>query len=163
MKRLGFRRRRHPQHVQTARSHARRERRGLNQAFFAELHLDREGVKRAILNPPFAQLIDRTIVLAEPEDDGEGPEDPAGRPDNPDRRRGVGHSSAPCGDSARCEPVARPRPRCKLSNFLRTRSAMSSSSSGWGSSGSITKLSIMASKAIPKRLARSSGRVPAAW
>jgi site-specific DNA recombinase len=38
-------------------------RRSLNQAFFAELQLDHDGVKYAILNSPFIELLDRTIGL----------------------------------------------------------------------------------------------------
>src|SRR5437016_2055567 len=37
--------------------------------------MDRDGVQRAILNPPFAVLTDRSIGLAE-DDDGEEPPDP---------------------------------------------------------------------------------------
>ncbi|MCA1701739.1 MAG: recombinase family protein [Actinobacteria bacterium] len=37
----------------------------LNQAFYSELYIDVEGVRRAILQPPFAQLRDRAIGLAE--------------------------------------------------------------------------------------------------
>jgi hypothetical protein len=44
-------------------------RRSLNQAFFAELHLDEHGVVDAVLNPPFAQLIDRTIDLIDDDPD----------------------------------------------------------------------------------------------
>jgi site-specific DNA recombinase len=63
-------------------------RRSLNQAFFAELQLDREGVKRVVLNAPFAQLIDRTIVLAGDGDDGEeGPEGSPNRPRGPRKAR----------------------------------------------------------------------------
>jgi hypothetical protein len=51
------------------------DRRALNQAFFAALEVDREGVMRAILNPPFAELTDRSIGLAE-DDDGDEPPDP---------------------------------------------------------------------------------------
>jgi site-specific DNA recombinase len=65
-------------------------RRGLNLAFFAGLYIDRDGVKRAVLNPPFAQLQDRTIGLAD--DGGDEPEpkpslpEPPGAQDNPSRR-----------------------------------------------------------------------------
>ncbi len=48
-------------------------RRSLNQAFFAELHLDQHGVTTAILNPPFAQLLDRTIGLSDETEDDPGP------------------------------------------------------------------------------------------
>ncbi len=46
-----------------------KDRRALNQAFFSELYMDKDGVKRAILSSPFAELTDRSIGLAE--DDGE--------------------------------------------------------------------------------------------
>jgi hypothetical protein len=55
-------------------------RRDLNQAFFSALHVDKDGVTRAVLNPPFAELHDLSIGLADDEDDG-GPEDP-GRPED---------------------------------------------------------------------------------
>jgi hypothetical protein len=59
-------------------------RRGLNLAFFAALHVDRGGVKRAVLNSPFRELTDRSIGLIA--DDG-GDEDrggPDGAPDDPE-------------------------------------------------------------------------------
>jgi site-specific DNA recombinase len=90
-------------------------RRGLNLAFFAGLYLDREGVKRAVLNPPFAQLQDRTIGLADDGDD-EGsdpepgpPEAPTGHerlPERPGRRQPVGAARAA---TRRNPEVLRPR------------------------------------------------------
>jgi site-specific DNA recombinase len=44
---------------------AEKDRRALNQAFFGALFVDRDGVKRATLASPFAELRDRTIGLAE--------------------------------------------------------------------------------------------------
>jgi hypothetical protein len=51
------------------------ERRALNQAFFDSLYVDESGVVEAVLNPPFAELLDRSITLARGEDDDEPPED----------------------------------------------------------------------------------------
>ena len=51
------------------------DRRALNQAFFAALEMDPDGVRRAILNPPFAELTDLSIGLAD-EDHGDEPPDP---------------------------------------------------------------------------------------
>ena len=51
-------------------------RRASNQAFFAALYMDTSGVVRAELNPPFAELVDRSIGLADddgPEEDPDGP------------------------------------------------------------------------------------------
>lgn len=49
-------------------------RRDLNQAFFDGLEMDKHGVVRAILAPPFAQLHDMSIGFAEEdEDDQDGP------------------------------------------------------------------------------------------
>jgi site-specific DNA recombinase len=61
-----------------------KDKRALNQAFFAALEVDKHAVTRAILNPPFAELTDRSIGLAdedddEPEPDGDGPATPPGR------------------------------------------------------------------------------------
>lgn len=52
--------------------------RGLNQAFYAAIHVGPEGVTRAILNPPFAQLIDLSIGFEDDED--EGPKAPQNAP-----------------------------------------------------------------------------------
>ena len=49
-------------------------RRALNLAFFAGLHMDRDGVRRAVLNSPFAELTDRSIGFADNGDDDRGPE-----------------------------------------------------------------------------------------
>jgi site-specific DNA recombinase len=46
-------------------------RQALNQAFFSELFMDKDGVKRAVLASPFAELTDRTIGL----EDGPGDDD----------------------------------------------------------------------------------------
>ncbi len=63
-------------------------RRALNQGFFSELYVDRDGVKRAILNPPFAQLRDRSIGLAEEdEDDQDDPRDKSDGPRGPGEGR----------------------------------------------------------------------------
>ena len=58
--------------------------RGLNQAFYEALHIGPEGVTRAVLNPPFAQLIDLTIGF---EDEHEDPNAPQDRPDSDQARR----------------------------------------------------------------------------
>jgi site-specific DNA recombinase len=55
--------------------------RAMNQAFFEALYTDREGVVRAVLNPPFAQLTDRTIIWEDEPDDDLPPHDP--EPDAP--------------------------------------------------------------------------------
>ena len=63
-------------------------RRALNQAFFAGLEMDTDGVKKAVLNPPFSFLTDRSIGLADnPEDDDGGPGDD---PDQPEPRPATG-------------------------------------------------------------------------
>jgi hypothetical protein len=49
-------------------------RRALNLAFFAGLHMDSDGVRRAELNSPFAELTDRSIGFADNEGDDRGPE-----------------------------------------------------------------------------------------
>ncbi len=57
-------------------------RRSLNKAFFAELQLDQGGIKHAILNSPFIELLDRTIGLRTNGDDPDSPDDgPETRPD----------------------------------------------------------------------------------
>ena len=43
-------------------------------AFFAGLHMDRDGVRRAVLNSPFAELTDRSIGFADNGGDDRGPE-----------------------------------------------------------------------------------------
>jgi len=58
-----------------------RSRRDLNQGFFANLFVDTDGVKRAILNPPFAQLSDMSIGFEDESDEDEGDGD---RPDDHD-------------------------------------------------------------------------------
>ena len=55
--------------------------RALNQAFFAELEMDTDGVKNAVLNPPFSFLTDRSIGLADNPGDDDGPEDDPGQPE----------------------------------------------------------------------------------
>ena len=61
-----------------------KDKRALNQAFFAVLEIDRDGVKRAVLNPPFAELTDRSIGLAEEDNDGGGSDnDDQGAPSGP--------------------------------------------------------------------------------
>ncbi len=69
-------------------------RQALNQAFFSELYIDKDGVKRAVLASPFAELTDRTIGLEDdPGDDddpdlGDDPEGPTGDPEVKERRPG---------------------------------------------------------------------------
>ena len=77
--------------------------RGLNQAFYAAIHVGPEGVTQAMLNPPFAQLIDLTIGFEEDKDDGpnapqNGPEaDKAREPQTPARRQRQAPRGAPSG------------------------------------------------------------------
>jgi hypothetical protein len=74
------------------------DRQGLNQAFFEALFVDKDGVKRAVLNPPFAELTDRSIGLDKDDEDGPEPSDDPGpgpriagrtRPHGPSRRVGT--------------------------------------------------------------------------
>lgn len=58
------------------------ERRALNQAFFDSLYLDENGVVEAVLNTPFAELVDRSITLAGGKDEDEPP------PEGPDSQDG---------------------------------------------------------------------------
>ncbi len=89
-------------------------RRGLNQALFAELQIDRDGVTRAVVNPPFAQLIDRTIVLADDRgDDDPDPDWPDTDPDlsggNPARDPRRTKPGQPRGQEQRNPEASRPR------------------------------------------------------
>ena len=92
-------------------------RRSLNQAFFAELHLDQDGLKHAILNSPFVELIDRTIALR---DDDENPDNPeigsprparetSGRSSTPTLRRPVGTSGSRSREKTKNPGVSRPQ------------------------------------------------------
>ena len=54
-------------------------RRSLNQVFFDSVFMDSNGVKEVVLNPPFAELENRAIGLADDMDD----DDPEGGPDDP--------------------------------------------------------------------------------
>ena len=80
-------------------------RRAANQAFFAALYMDTAGVVRAELNPPFAELVDRSIGLVD--DDDDGPEDD---PDGPEPldwpREATGATRATVLASAKTNPLA---------------------------------------------------------
>ena len=79
-------------------------RRASNQAFFAALYMDTSGVVRAELNPPFAELVDRSIGLA---DDDDGPEeDPDGPEPQEESREATGVTRATVLASATTNPLA---------------------------------------------------------
>jgi len=62
-------------------SETEKARRDLNQTFFGALFIDKDGVKRAVLNPPFAQLRDLSIGFEDGDDEDDGPD---ANPDDPD-------------------------------------------------------------------------------
>jgi site-specific DNA recombinase len=74
-----------------------KDRRAFNQAFFDGLFIDKDGVKRAALAPPFAQLRDMSIGFAEEDED----DDQDGPGSNPD-----GLGSPPRRDSTKALAVA---------------------------------------------------------
>jgi site-specific DNA recombinase len=90
------------------------DRRGLNQAFFEALFIDKDGVKRAVLNPPFAELTDRSIGLTDDDDDGPQPgphdvENPGGVRSRREASRDLVVASRARGQAGRNPETSRPR------------------------------------------------------
>ena len=87
--------------------------RALNLALFEGLHIDRDGIKRAVLKSPFAELTDRSIGLTTdsddwPDHDPEGPDDPDKEPWAETTYRAKARHSRPLAARARSQETPRP-------------------------------------------------------